>query len=110
MLGHLEIGRAEGDGRVHDAIDIAAQDALEGTGHADVALEGRAAGKDLFVGGRHVRVGAQHGGDASVEVASHELLLAGRLGVEVEHADDGTGRASPAEPGRHGSKGSPPAA
>ena len=53
-------------------------------GHADVALKRGAAGQDLFVGGGHVGVRAEHGGDAAVEVAAHQLLVAGGLGVEVE--------------------------
>ena len=87
MLGDLEVGGAERDRRQHHAVDLAAQNALVAAGHADVALKRGPAGKHLFVGRRHVGVGAQHRGDASVEIASHELFVAGGFGVEVEHAD-----------------------
>ena len=42
-------------------------------------------GQDPLVGGRHVGVGAEHGAHPAVEVEAHRLLLAGRLGVEVDH-------------------------
>ena len=68
----------------HHAVDPPAQDAVERAGHADVALKGRAAGQDAFVGRGHVRVRAQHGADAAVEIAAHQLLVAGGLGVKVD--------------------------
>ena len=57
--------------------------------HADVADERGAAGQDPGVGGRDVRVGAEHRGDAPVEVPAHRDLLAGHLGVEVDDDDLG---------------------
>ena len=42
------------------------------------------AGQHPGVGGRHVGVGAEDGGDAAVEVPAHRDLLAGHLGVEVD--------------------------
>ena len=53
-------------------------------GHADVGLIGGAVLEDLLVGGGDVGVRAQHGRDAAVEVAAEELLVAGRLGVDVD--------------------------
>ena len=46
-------------------------------------------GQHPGVGGRHVGVGAEDGGDAAVEVPAHRHLLAGHLGVEVD--DDAVG-------------------
>ena len=43
--------------------------------------------EDLFVGGGDVGMGAERGRDASVEIASQELLVAGRLGVNVDDDD-----------------------
>ena len=75
-----------------DAIDAAAQNAVVWAGHADVALKRRAAGKDLLVGGGDVGVRAQHGADASVEIAAHQLHVAGRLGVKIDEHDFDLGR------------------
>ena len=61
--------------------------ALVGAGHADVGDEGGAAGQDALVGGRHVGVGADDRRDPPVEVDAERLLLAGRLGVEVDEHD-----------------------
>ena len=40
--------------------------------------------QDLLVGGDDVSVRAEHGRDAAVQVAAQELLIAGRLGVDVD--------------------------
>ena len=53
-------------------------------GHADVGDERRPLRQHPRVGGRDVGVGAEHGGDASVQVPAHRHLLAGHLGVEVD--------------------------
>ena len=73
------------------AVDAAADDAFERAGHADVALEGGAAGEDAFVGGGDVRVRAEHGRDAAIEVAAHELHFAGGFGVKIDEADANVG-------------------
>ena len=70
--------------RLHDAVDRPAEDALVRAGHAHVALESRATGQDLLVGRGHVRVRAQHGADAAVQVPAHQLLVAGGFGVEID--------------------------
>ena len=57
--------------------------------HAGVGDVGGAAGQDAVVGGRHVRVGADDEGRPAVEVVAERLLLARRLGVDVDH--DGVG-------------------
>ena len=87
--GDLEMGRPEGERGFQNPVDPPAEDALAGAGHAHVALEGRAAGENLLVGGGHVRMGPEDRRDAAVEMAPHDLHVAGRLGVEVEqdHAD-----------------------
>ncbi len=48
-------------------------------------------GKHALVGGGDVRVRAEHGGDAAVEIPAERDLLAGGLGVEVEQNDLGAG-------------------
>jgi len=55
-----------------------------GAGHPDVGDVRRPAREDAQVGGRHVRVGAEDGGDAAVEVPAQADLLARRLGVHVD--------------------------
>ena len=68
-------------------IDAPAEDAVVRAAHADIALERGAAGHDLLVGGGDVRVRAQHGRDAALEVVGHQVLVGGGLGVHV-HEDD----------------------
>ena len=52
--------------------------------HAGIGQVGRAAGEDAVVGGRHMGVRADDDADAAVDEMRHRLLLAGRLGVEVD--------------------------
>ena len=72
-----------------DAIVAAAEDRVVRAGHADVGLIGGAVLEDLLVGGGDVGVRAEHGRDPAVEVAAQELLVAGRLGVDVDDDDPG---------------------
>ena len=81
------MGRHAGQGRRQDAIVAPAQDRVVRAGHADVGLIGRAVLEDLFVGRGDVGVRAEHGRDPAVEVAAQELLVAGRLGVDVDDDD-----------------------
>ena len=99
-----------GERRFQHAIDAAAEDAVVRAGHADVALKRRAAGKDLLVGGGHVRVRAEHGGDAAVEIAAHELLVAGGFGVEIDECGPSRRRAFRPARGRRRATGNRPAA
>jgi len=55
-----------------------------GSGHPNIRDVRRAAREDAQVGGGHVRVGADDGRDAAVEVPAQADLLAGRLGVHVD--------------------------
>ena len=57
------------------------------SGHADIGDVGGALGQDAFIGGGDVRVRANDGGDAPVEVIAHRYLFAGRLGVHI-HQDE----------------------
>ncbi len=84
LVGGLEAVRHLGDQRAERVLDPHPEDALPRAGHADVGDEGGAFGEDAAVGGRHVGVGAEHRGDAAVEVPAHRHLLAGHLGVEVD--------------------------
>ena len=58
-------------------------------GHAHIGDEGGAARQNALIGGGHVRVRADDGRDASVEIPAHGLLLAGGLGVNIhdDHFD-----------------------
>jgi len=55
--------------------------------HPGVRDRGRAARKHARVGRLHVRVRADHCGDAPVEPARQRHFLARRLGVEVDDDD-----------------------
>ena len=57
------------------------------TGHAYIGLVCGAVGKDALVGGWDVRVGAEQGGDAAIEVPAEGHFFAGGLAVEVEEDD-----------------------
>jgi len=61
-----------------------ADDAAPRAGHPDVGDVGGSAGEYARVRGRDVRVRADDGGDAPVEVPAHRDLLAGRLGMHVD--------------------------
>ena len=61
-------------------------------GHADVGDVGGAARQDLVVGGRHVGVAADHERSAAVGEVAERRLLAGRLGMDVDH--DRVGRSA----------------
>ena len=83
-LGDLEARRSMHQEAVQHLVDPEADDRLVGPGHADVAEEGGALRQHALVGGRHVGVGADHRADPAVEIEAQRLLLAGRLGVEVD--------------------------
>jgi len=83
VVGHFVLGGAEGAGRLHDPFDPPAEDAFVRAGHADVALEGGSAGQDLLVGRWDVRMGAEDGAGAAVEIPAQKLLVAGGLGVVI---------------------------
>jgi len=70
--------------RVDRLLLLDADDAAARAGHADVGDVGRPAWKDAPVGCRDVRVGADDGRHAAIEVPAHGDLLAGRLGVHVD--------------------------
>ena len=60
-------------------------------GHADIGNESRAARQDLVIGGRRMRVRADHEAGAAVDEMTHRLFLAGRLAMKVEHDRVGAG-------------------
>ncbi len=69
-------------------LDLAADDRLQRAAHAGIALVGGAPGQHALVGGGHMGVRADDGGDFAVEVPAHGHFFTGGLGVEV-HEDDG---------------------
>lgn len=87
VLGDIEQRWSKGNGRFENAIDTSSDDALVWPGHADVAHERGASGKDLFVRGRYVRMGTKAVTDSPVEMPSHQLLVAGCFGVEINATD-----------------------
>ena len=66
---------------------LAADHRVVRAGHAGVGDRCGAAREHARVVRLHVRVRAEHGGGAAVEVARQRHLLAGRLGVEVDDHD-----------------------
>ena len=82
----LELRGQGGQEPAEGRLDFDADDRIVGAGHPDIRQVGRAFRQDAFVGGLHVRVRADDGGDAAVEVPAHRDLLGRRLGVEV-HED-----------------------
>src|SRR6516164_7687299 len=75
-----------------DARPVHADHAVVRPGHADIAAIGGAAGKHAFVGGRDVRVCADDGGNASVEIPAHGDFLAGRFRVHINQNESHVGR------------------
>ena len=69
---------------VENVLHIASEHARCRAGHADVGLARGSAGQHEGVGGRHVRMGAENGGDPPVEQIPHRELFACRLGMEVD--------------------------
>ncbi len=65
-------------------LGLAADHRVVRAGHAGVGDRSGAADEHARVVRLHVRMRAEHGGDASVEVARERDLLARRLGVEVD--------------------------
>jgi len=88
-LGRFELARHSGEEPVEDQLLLDPNHGVVRAGHADVGLISRAAGQDALVGGGNVGVGAEDGGDAAIEIPAHGDLLAGSLGVQVEHDDLG---------------------
>src|SRR5437762_2009725 len=80
---NLELRGLKRDRRFEYAVNAAAQDASVRAGHADVALKGSAARKNLLVCGRHMRMRAEHRRHAAVEIATHELFVARRFGMKI---------------------------
>ena len=72
---------------LHHAIFAATEHRVVRAAHADVGDERAAAGQDLRIGRRHMRVRAEDQRDAAVHPVPHRDLLAGGLGVNVADAD-----------------------
>src|SRR5579862_1790513 len=68
---------------VDDEFFFYADHAVVGTGHADIGDVGRSFGENAFVGGGDVSVGADHGGDAAIEIPTHGNLFGSGFGVEI---------------------------
>ena len=97
LVGRLELDRHLGHKALDDLLPLHADHAAPRAGHADVRDEGGPLREHTSVGGRDVRVGAEHREHAAVEVPPHRHLLARRLCVEVDHHHVGL----VAQPGKH---------
>ena len=89
---HLAIGDRKDRGHIgnkapHDRIDGAAENRIGRAAHARVAEESRAAGKDLFVRGLHMRVRADDGGNFPIEKTAERNFLARRLAMRIDQND-----------------------
>src|SRR5438132_75637 len=78
--GHSKRSRHESQGRMEHAVDAAAQDAVIRPAHAGVGDKRRAAWENLLVGGLDVRMRAQNGGYAPLEMMAEQVLVRGCLG------------------------------
>src|SRR4051794_26111244 len=86
VRGDIKFGGAASQRGFHDAVDSSSDDTFKGPGHADIALKGGAARKDAFVRRGNMGMGAEDGRGAAVEIAAHELHVAGCFGVEIDEA------------------------
>src|SRR5215470_16759051 len=81
----LETSRADA---AHETIErlvlVHADHRVVVPGHADIGDKGGAAWQDLMVGGRRMRVSANHEAGATVAEVPHRLLLAGRLAMHID--------------------------
>ena len=68
-------------------VDRHADDRIVRAGHADVGEVSRALGQDALVGGLDMRVRADNGGDAAVEMPAHGDFFGCRFGMEVDEDD-----------------------
>ena len=87
VVAHRHLGAEDRDRLL--ALD--ADHAAARAGHPDVGDVGGPARQHAGVGGRDVRVGADHGGHSAVEEPAHRDLLARRLGVHVDQHVVGAG-------------------
>ena len=88
-LRHLKLLRHVRHEPPDDRLDLAADHALVRAGEAAIAQKRRAAGKDLLVGGLHVRVRADDGAHAAIEHPRQRDLLRRRLRMEIDEDDLG---------------------
>ena len=64
-------------------------DAMQRTGHPDIRQVGRAPGKNLFVGGLHMRMSADHGRRLAIKIMTHRHFFRRGLGMHIhEHRGD----------------------
>src|ERR1051325_12175220 len=73
------LGRHLGHKAAHRGSLFHADDRIVVAAHPGIADISGAAGQDLMIGGRHMRMGAQHGRDASIGDMAERHLLARRL-------------------------------
>ena len=105
VVAHRHVGAHDRDRLL--ALD--ADHAAARAGHADVGDVGGPAREHARVGGRDVRVGADDGGHAAVEVPAERDLLARRLGVHVDEHVVGAGDLAQRVVDRHEGRAAPPA-
>ena len=58
-----------------------------GAGHAEIALKRRAIGENFLIGSRDVGMRTDDARNAAIQKPAHELFVASRFGVKIDHAD-----------------------
>ena len=81
--------RQVGNETTHDRLDLAPENGMHRATHAGVADEGRAVLENLFVRRLDMGVGAEHGGNAAVEITADRNFLTRGFAMRI---DDDTGR------------------
>src|SRR5712691_3856623 len=81
---HLEGGVALGEEALDGGLLAHSDHAVPGPAHADVGDERGAAAEHARVSGLDMRMRAEDGGDAAVEILAHRVFLAGGLAVHVD--------------------------
>lgn len=88
-LGNFEAFGHLGEDCFQDDFFVVANDGIVGTGHACVGDVGGSFVKEAFVGGLHVGVGADNGGDLSIKVPTHGNFFRAGFSVEINKDQGG---------------------
>ena len=83
----MEVVGIKREGCFQDGFDFSPEDAVVRSGHTDIALEGSAFGKDLFIGGGDMGMRPEDRADFAIEKVSHRLFIAGGFGVQIDQSD-----------------------
>jgi len=84
-FGGLKFTGHSGEKALEHELHLHPDDRVKRPGHTHVRLKRRAAGEDAFIRRGNVRVRAEHGGHAAIEIPAKSDLLARGFAVDVEH-------------------------